>query len=165
MFDLFQPTPQSYEGQPVSLTMTRILCAFEAVFGIAPGRVSPLFRAQLQDCVNKNYPALRCSTARAILEGRIPGIEAPVSLQREQKHLRQALFLLDALETMAAAYVESEIEKNTPQFQVEIDILKKTMGTDKLPGVLGIFQQPVRDASVEVSGKRHSGKIPLKKIA
>lgn len=154
MFDLFQPTPQSYEGQPVSLTMTRILCAFEAVFGIVPGRVSSEFRVKLQTCVDEHYPALRCSTARAILEGRIPGIEAPVSLQREQKHLRQALFLLDALETMAAVYVEDVIKEKSPEFKAEIDILKQTMGSVKVPGVMGIFQSAEKSEKRKgVSGK------------
>lgn len=140
-FDLFQTTPESYESTPRAITMTRILQAFLSVFGLPSGRVSTEFRAALQKTIDVEYPYFRCSVARAVLEGRIPGVPPPLTLHREQKQLRQALFLLDALETMAAVYVEGRLKSVAPELRSEVELLKRTMGTAYVPGILSLFKE------------------------
>jgi hypothetical protein len=140
-FDLLQATPESYEDTPRAITMARILQAFMSVFGLPPGRVSTEFRAALQKTIDSQYPNFRCSTARAVLEGRIPGVPSPVTLHREQKQLKQALFLLDALETMAAAYIDERLKSLPQNLRSEVEVLRKTMGSAYVPGILTLFKE------------------------
>jgi hypothetical protein len=137
--------------------MTRILHAFMSVFGLPSGRVSTEFRAALQKMIDSEYPDFRCSTARAVLEGRIPGIPAPVTLHREQKQLRQALFLLDALETMAAIYVDGRLKGLAPEIRSEVDLLRKTMGTAYVPGILSQFEEKPNALKNSEAAPSHDG--------
>lgn len=129
----FQPTPESYINSREQ-TLARILGAFNDVLGIPPAIIKKDFRALLEKTVSNIHPKYRCSSARAVVENRLPGIAKlidglPISLKGR---VNRALALLDLLETL----VEQELAKETKSLMneaaTEAKRLKDVFGTNKV---------------------------------
>ena len=105
-----QPTPESYDETPQGVALQRLLFAFQNAFGILPGVVSREFKAEIEKVMEWDYPKLRCSSVRAVMEGRIPGIPKPLETVHPQFKRRydQALTLFDLMETMVQHKVKLE---------------------------------------------------------
>ena len=94
-----------YDNVHPALVLERALCALEGVFKIGKGTASTKFKEHLHQTILHGYSkGFRCSAARAILTGAIPGIPMPVAEVHSSsvKRIQQALCLLDLFETMAA---------------------------------------------------------------
>lgn len=107
------PVPEAYPTNE-ALVWERMLSALGNIFGTPKGAISTDFRERMEKVFKKEYPNLRCSTARALFEGRIEGIPKPLSdiPPAWKKLLQQALSVLDMFETMAEVAVA---KKKTPQ--------------------------------------------------
>lgn len=110
------PVEGVYEREHPAILLERTLYAFQSVLMIPKPIVSRKFCKVLHEAILKDYPGLRCSAARAILEGRIPGIPKPTAEVHSSsvKRIQQALCLLDIFETIAHTYLEKE-EKDRAQ--------------------------------------------------
>lgn len=86
--------------------------SFQQVFGISKGLLRTRFKKYCREVFKEEFPSLRCSTVRAIYEGRVPGIPKPCDkIQHQWKNsIEHALFLCDLFETLMFRYMEEEKE-------------------------------------------------------
>lgn len=138
IYQPFSPLEGIYEPYGKSLTMERVLYAMGHTFNIPKTVISTRFRRFMEDVIEQEFPRLRCSVARAVLEGRIPGVPKPVDplpvLSR--KKIDTALFVLDVLETFAYRYLQSLIDEGSPHIKNQMKRLEAVFGTTKVPGVV-----------------------------
>lgn len=101
-----------YKDRNASIDAYKAVEAFFHMFGIPPAGVSSEFRRKLQECAERNHPNLACSAARALFEGRVPGIPKPVSPIEPGWMLRVevGLILLDCFETLVKETMNNAIE-------------------------------------------------------
>lgn len=105
--------PESYEGQNRGLLLEYLVIHFRDMFGIPPAVISSDFRRVIEETMEMHFPRLRRSGARAIIEGRIPGlcsvmVAAPNGIQGK---LNKTLQLLDLLETIHCKYMERDARR------------------------------------------------------
>ena len=102
-----------YDGVHPAMLLERAICAFDGVFMIPKGTVSSAFKERLHTTILRHTPNFRCSAARAVLTGAIPGIPPVVAQVHSSsvKRIQQALCLLDIMETMVAE--ENHAEQDT----------------------------------------------------
>lgn len=114
-----EPVVGVYEGTHPSLLLERALFAFQSVLMIPAPVVSRKFREHLHKAIIAGHPGLRCSAARAILEGRIPGVPRPTAEQHSSsaKRIQQTLCLLDIFETIAHVYIQEQEQNDAKQDQ------------------------------------------------
>jgi len=147
----FMSMEEVYKVDDKGLTYNRILQAFSA-FKIPPIAISTKFKDLITQVLKDEFPALRCSTARAIIEGRIPGVPLPAECIHVGWKLRikQMLYLLDIFETIAYRQLENQIKEQSTPIRNQIRGIAKTLGTTKIPGLMeAVFDlkpeaQPVR---------------------
>lgn len=130
----FQPTPESYPNHREQ-TLARILGAFNDVLGIPTAIIKKEFRGYLEKMVADIHPRYQCSSARAVIENRIPGMVKvidglPVTMRGK---LNRALALLDILETMVGQSLAVEAKSLTDDAAKEAKRLKEVFGTTKVP--------------------------------
>lgn len=139
-----------------SLTERRVLHAFQSIFGLPMGIISSEFRRVLHEVIEEEYPHLRCSAARAVIENRIPGISPVVGVVQPQwrKRLLHALYLMDLLETVAARYVEALMRDQPAGVRKDLETIRNVFGGVKLPGIMGVLSDAQQDKK---AGKGHGG--------
>jgi len=118
--------------------MHRLLNAFQGMFQVPPAVISTKFRAIMREVVQEEYPNFRCSAARAILEGKIPGVPKPVAPIHPawKKRVQQSLYLLDLFETICLRYIESVIKEQKPEIREDAKNLASNLGSVKIPRLL-----------------------------
>lgn len=104
-FDQSEPIPEPYSEVGVDTIVSRALYALPAIFGIPRGLVTSDFEAWCKTVLNRRHPFLHCSAARAVFEGRIPGLPKPTHHLRASKLMQQAMYLLDMFETLVCDYM------------------------------------------------------------
>jgi hypothetical protein len=119
------------------MTMHRLLTAFQSLFGLGMSAVSTEFRAFVRKVIEEDHPTFRCSAARMIFEGRIPGVPKPygVILPGFKKRYVQYLYLMDLFETIVQRYLEEEVRGLSTSSRKEVRELKSVLGTVKVPKV------------------------------
>ena len=105
----------AYQGLSKSLTLQRVLMAFTHTFHLPHGAIKTPFRELLTNTSVK-FPKFRCSAARALIEGRIPGLPQPFNSipHHVRRDLDKTLYLLDIFDTIVQLHFE-EIEKGREQ--------------------------------------------------
>ena len=118
--------------------MHRLLNAFQGVFRVPPAVINTKFRAVMREVVEEEYPHFRCSAARAVLEGRIPGVPKPVAPIHPawKKRVQQSLYLLDLFETICLRYIESVIREQKSEIREDARNLSFNLGSVKIPRLL-----------------------------
>jgi len=152
----FMSMEEVYKVDDRGLTYNRILQAFGA-FKIPPAAISSDFKALITQVLRDEFPALRCSVARAIIEGRIPGVPVPAAHIHVGWKLRikQMLYLLDIFETIAYRYLENQIKEQSTPVRNQIRGIAKTLGTTKIPGLMeAVFDLKPEDVPVKKRKKK-----------
>jgi hypothetical protein len=147
-FSPFEEVVDRYENINSGLMQSRILYAFRSVFRVPKVLISSKFREVMEKILNEDYPSLRCSAARAIFEGRIPGVAKPIETINPdwKKHLEQCFAILDLFETMAYQYLEEELKKSSADAKAEVKGMARTLGTIKLPRLVQFLEQETKNA-------------------
>ena len=142
-FDPFELAGGKYLETGTGLIRSRILHAFRNVFNVPTGLVSSKFKEVMNKVLQENYPDLRCSSARAIFEGRIPGVAKPIETINPnwKKQLEQCFAILDLMETIVFLYLEEEIQKSTLKIKSEVKGVSKAIGSTKLSGLVQFLDQ------------------------
>jgi len=122
--------------QDVGLIRHRVIQSFLNTLGVPKILVTKDFRGALDDMLEEDYPALCCSSARAVLEGRIPGLPAPARPLRRSKKLEQVLCLMDVLETLVCRFLENQIAEKATSIRREVEVVGDTFGGVKLPRLM-----------------------------
>lgn len=160
-FDASPTDPVRDEG----LAVEQVMQAMSNLFGVNRAVLGSEFRNKVRETIqahirnrtrfranNRRYRAgrdkpsemtLRCSTLRAVMDGRLPGVPSPLPhIPSASKCLvDQFLMLLDVVETMACEYVETLLEEQKEEVQIEMNELRKLTGTSKAPRLLGAVYQ------------------------
>lgn len=135
-----------------SILFQRLLYSFEKVLNIPVGTLVGSFRRKIEESFRSHYPTFRRSTFRSLLEGTLGGdVPIPVLSVRplSLKQLEYVFILADFLETLAWEDTQREIDKASPLLRKEIDELKKTFGTDKIPGLSSmLLERRAREVSL-----------------
>ena len=78
---------------------------------------------------------LRCSTLRAVLENRIPGlpIVIPSLPSHTRKKMEQVLVMADVLETMVCLHLEARVKGYSETTRQELQMISDTLGSLKIP--------------------------------
>jgi hypothetical protein len=141
-FDPFMKVDDIYRDIHKGIVSERVLVAFQSILGLPRAIINSEFKKIVQEVLNEEYPHLRCSAARALIEGRVPGIPLPVRNVQPQwkKKLKQALCLLDIFETIIARYVEKRIEEAPPRVKNQLKTVTEVFGTDKVSGIMNVLQ-------------------------
>lgn len=157
----FMSARDVYEHDDEGLTFNRVLQAFSA-FKIPSAAISTDFKLYLNRLIRDNFPDLRCSVARAIIEGRIPGVPIPAAhIHIGWRHrVRQMLYLLDIFETIAYLHVEKQIKEQSPTVRNQIKGVTKVMGGVKVPRLMEtVFQlEELEDAEQDAKTKTGNGR-------
>lgn len=161
----FLPVPECYRGVHRPMTRERILQAFSSVLGLPTATISTKFRELINAVVEEEYPDFCCSTARAIVEGRLTGVPLPmVSIPYNlRKRLDQALFLLDLFETVLFRWMEEEVSKKSVEVRTQAYRLRDQLGGLKAPIMIEFieFLEKRREDSHakqnEKAGSSHAG--------
>jgi len=129
----FQPLEGVYDSTDSGVMVTRALAGLFRLFGLPPAAFHTKFRNCLREVLDQEMPNLRCSTARAVLEGRIPDIPKPISNvpSSSQAHLRAALLALDLMETVVCKYLEKEGLRKDPKVLQEIEEAREVLQEKK----------------------------------
>lgn len=134
MSDVFVPggpVGDCYLDGTEALLETRLTAAFEHCMGVPHSILATDFRAFVMDVFRTEAPRLRCSAARAIMEGRYKGIPRPAEgyPSNTKKQLKQFLLLCDVFETISRHYEEQLSELKTKADNEASESAKKILGT------------------------------------
>lgn len=134
----FAPVEGVYDADDRGMTMERILCSFGTIFGIPKAAIRTVFKTVIREVVDEEYPNFRCSSLRAVLEGRIPDVPEPVKPIHPawKKRMQQTLYLLDLMETICCRYIEQEVAKQLTNVRQDAQALQRTVGTTKVPWLM-----------------------------
>ena len=134
----FLAVPECYGKENSNMMRERMLTAFQHTFGVGKSAISTKFREKVKEVFDAEQPKLRCSIARAIFEGRIPGVPKPLHYipPSWEYRIKYALALLDMFETIGALYVESKIEELDPTLKGQADVVRESLGGLKVPRLL-----------------------------
>jgi len=94
-----------------SLSFERAILGFFDAFGIQKGFVSQKFKDRAKELA-KPGAILKKSSLRKVLEGKLPGIPAPVATFRQPTRLQRVLLLADVCETLLKEEIAEEEELN-----------------------------------------------------
>lgn len=117
----------------------RFFLAFSEAMGIPDALIRTEFKKYIQDFAKGIYPNLHCSSLRAVLEGRIPGVPIPVQPVPPMRRTRVELilFLADLSETLVQEYISKRIKSLKDDRRVdEMRVVQDVLGTSKVPSVL-----------------------------
>jgi hypothetical protein len=112
-FEQGEYVPENYSEVASDTIVTRAMYAFPTLFGIPHELVTTSFRNYAKDVLKRRHPFLNCSAARAIFEGRIPGIPKPTAHFRNSKMMQQCIYLLDLCETLLTDWVKNGVDNAT----------------------------------------------------
>jgi len=101
---------ESYAGEKSGPLLEYLLIHLQSIFGIPTATISSAFRETLRHTMEHRFPRLRRSAARAILEGKVPGVPNVIVgvPNGVQGHLKKTLQLLDLLETIHSFGMEED---------------------------------------------------------
>lgn len=141
----------SYDST-TDIQLDRILNAFFTEFRISKFLLKADFREYIERIMASHYPDLKCSPARAVMEGRIPGVPRMIDDMppMTKKKIQHCLILMDLFETIVYEYVETVISSQKEGVQRAIRIAKKSLGSTRLPRLLDeILKGPKKEKSNE----------------
>ncbi len=150
-----------YEKIPRGLTEARLFAAFQSMFGIPPGVIRTPFKRILREVIEEEYPHFRCSSARAVLDGLVPGIPKPVDRIHPVwvKRVRAALYLLDVFETVCHRYIESQIAAQATETRHAVAAVRKSVGSSKVPRLLeAVYRLEKHEREKRQGGKKGEAK-------
>lgn len=138
VFDPFMSLEEVYKDINPGQMSSRFLASFNSILGLPRVLVSSKFQTLMNEILKEDYPALRCSAARAIMEGRIPGIPKPIETVQPgwRLQLAQGLALMDLFETILYRYVQEQIQECSTKTRGEVNSLSRAVGTAKLPRLM-----------------------------
>lgn len=133
-----QPVPECYEGLSDAVLSTRLTGAFEHCLGVPSSILSTAFRAFVLEVFRSEAPALRCSAARAIMEGRVPGVPRPAEgfPANTKKQLNAFLLLADVFETISRHYESQHTAGVAADLQEAVELPKRLSRKPKREAVV-----------------------------
>lgn len=125
-FVLGMKVPQAYKELNKSLTLERILIAFSSTLGLPRAAVSTKFKEVLVQALDE-FPDMRCSAVRALIEGRIPGVPQPFTTipYAVRRNLEKALYLMDCFETIIQLHFQRLAEQDKKKEKVADQVFEK----------------------------------------
>ena len=107
----YTPISEAYREMDRLNVETSVLQTFEALFGCGQGALPAEFKRFLSKTLEDHHPHLRCSSLRAVLEGRVPGVpkpllDLPIDIRGNANFI---MMFMDVMETMVAEYIEYEM--------------------------------------------------------
>ncbi|KPL09539.1 hypothetical protein AMJ71_06110 [candidate division TA06 bacterium SM1_40] len=140
-YEPFMPLEAIYEQEGREIVRERISAAFANVLGLPRGVISTAFKSVIDEVLKEEYPRFRCSSLRAIVEGRVPGVPIPVVEVSIgwKKRLLQALTLMDFFETILARYIEGLLDEQRADIRKQIETVTGPLGGAKIPRVTRVI--------------------------
>lgn len=129
----FAPLEGIYESTDKALLLERALRGMQQLIGMNKTGFDTLFKDVIEDVFDSEYPNFRCSTFRAIMEGRLGIAPVDVIPPKCRKQVEQILTALDVLETVVCKWLENKIDQYGPQVRSDAKALATTHGSVKLP--------------------------------
>ncbi len=112
-FDVPEDQKDEYSGRysdPESVVYS-VCVALSRMFGFSMNLISVEMKAFMLKVVTERSPHLCCSSLRAVMEGRIPGIPKPTSHNPVKNHYaRTTMMMMDVMDTIVAEYLREQEE-------------------------------------------------------
>jgi len=112
-FDVPDGITDEYSGRfsdPEAVVYQVCIC-LSRMFGFSMNLISPEMKAFMLKLVTERTPNMCCSSLRAVMEGRIPGIPKPTSHDPNINHYaRTTLMMMDVMDTIVAEYLRQQEE-------------------------------------------------------
>jgi hypothetical protein len=131
----FASLEEEYSGKPATIVAHKTYQAFFAMFGIPSNLISTEFKKFTEETCKKIHPRYHCSAARAIIEGRIPGVPSPVMKINKmwEEKVNLALHLLDFFETLLQLHSQRVLLDASEDLRDDAKALTDVVGTTKVP--------------------------------
>lgn len=159
----FSPLENVYESQSQTRFEERAW-SFLLLINIGKLAVRTEFREYCQKLLKKEFPHLRCSPARAVIEGRMPGV--PKFLDQvlpSWKHdLDAFLNFCDLMETISWEYSERLKLKIPKGVLEEVREAEKVLGHGKDRSILSHVLENVHAPEVREAEKADGSGVPLR---
>ncbi len=112
-FDVPDGQADEYSGRysdPESVVYS-VCVALSRMFGFSMNLISAEMKAFMLKVVTERTPHLCCSSLRAVMEGRIPGIPKPTSHNPVKNHYaRTTMMMMDVMDTIVCEYLREQEE-------------------------------------------------------
>jgi len=109
-FDIIKDVASEYDGEDSKRFLNHIMNWMNRFLNISPGLVSQEFRDTVVKALKGHTP--RCSSLRAVFEGRVPGIPKVFTTKPyAMLHIKQLFAMCDLMDTLVAVYLEG-LEKD-----------------------------------------------------
>lgn len=112
-FDVPDGQKDEYSGKysdPESVVYS-VCIALSRMFGFSMNLISEEMKAFMLKVVTERTPHLCCSSLRAVMEGRIPGIPKPTSHDPVKNHYaRTTMMMMDVMDTIVCEYLRTQEE-------------------------------------------------------
>ena len=110
-FDIPEGHTTEYSGKysdPEAVVYS-VCIALSRMFGFSMNLISLDMKAFMLKVVTEHTPNLCCSSLRAIMEGRVPGIPKPTSHDPVKNHYaRTTLMMMDVMDTIVREYLREQ---------------------------------------------------------
>lgn len=110
-FDVPEGQTDEYSGRyadPESVVYS-VCVALSRMFGFSMNLISLEMKAFMLKVVTERTPHLCCSSLRAIMEGRVPGLPKPTSHNPTKNHYaRTTMMMMDVMDTIVCEYLREQ---------------------------------------------------------
>lgn len=110
-FDVPDGQTDEYSGRfsdPESVVY-QVCISLSRMFGFSMNLISLEMKAHMLKVITERTPHLCCSSLRAIMEGRVPGLPKPTSHNPNiNHHARTTLIMMDVMDTIVAEYLREQ---------------------------------------------------------
>jgi hypothetical protein len=154
----YRSLEEEYKGESSSFSLHKALQAFQHILGLPPGMLRTEFKEYAKKVVEKNHPAMKCSAARMVLEGRLSGIPLPFSSIHPGWRFRvnTAFLILDLFETIIQDWLEESLREAAPEIRVDLEELDGVLGTNRVSALLELLETLDAEQDEETSPS-HAG--------
>ena len=136
-FAPFAPLEGVYDHLDAGRLEASIRLGLQWMIGPRAEAFSPDFRQLIRTTLREQGLRLRCSSMRAVIEGRmgnaVPLKSIPIT---HRNKLQQILSALDFIETLVCLHLEKRIKATSADIQTDIVRVNDLLGTSKLPGLM-----------------------------
>jgi len=132
----FIPLEGVYEKIDKGRLYQMILFGLQRIIGPRYEAYTSSFRTLVKQVLDQEYPRLRCSSLRAVMEGRM-GDPIPIKVPSiHQAHCSQTMAALDFLETLSCLHLEQRLNQLPKDFRDKLREVSDVIGTNKIPGLV-----------------------------
>ena len=133
----FAPLKSVYDHLDLGRLEALIRLGLQWMIGPRADAFHPDFRTLIRSVLKEQGLRLRCSSMRAVIEGRMgnpmPLRTIPIACR---SRLDQVLAACDFIETVVCLHLEKRIKATSTDLQADIVRVNDLLGTSKLPGLM-----------------------------